>query len=244
MAIAYSKTAVGTNKKIDEDTVVVGKSVICNSSFTAGIWEGPIAIADGVGGNAAGDIASYEVCECLSKCKKVTLQDFKSINHTLFEMGQSNPFWRNMATTLSGIFVNTGSPVITMFHVGNTRIYALQANRYLKQLTEDDTTVNFLVKTGRLTEEEAEHYSGRNEITACLGGGNEKLLQMKIEYIPVEKYSMLLMTSDGIHDTLSIDEMEDAIEEGGDWMSAVCMLIDKAKAKGSTDDCTAIIVEL
>ena len=244
MAIAYIKTAVGTNKKIDEDTVVAGKSIICNSSFTASVVEGPIAIADGVGGNAAGDIASYEVCECLSECKKVTFQHFQSINKILLDMSKSNPEYRNMATTLSGIFINTDSPVITMFHVGNTRIYALQANRYLKQLTNDDTTVNFLVKTGRLTEEEAEHYSGRNEITACFGGGKEQLLQMRIEDIPVDTYSMLLMTSDGIHDTLSIDEMEDAIEEGGDWMSAICVLIDKAKAKGSTDDCTAIIVEL
>lgn len=243
MAKVYIKTAKAQQKTTSEDCVLAGSKIFSNAAASICVHDGAIAVADGVGGNAAGEVASREVCRALAQCQEIDLPHFQAINRILVAMSEAETSYHNMATTLSGISIRETSN-ITYFHVGNTRIYAIQASQYLKQLTEDDTTVNFLVKTGRLTEEEAENFPSRNEITACLGGGNEKLLQMSIRKLPVHMYSLFLLTSDGVHETLDIDEMEDVLAESEqDWLTAVCSLVARAQTKGSMDDCSAVIID-
>lgn len=91
--------------------------------------------------------------------------------------------------------------------MGNTRVYAVVNGKYLKQLTRDDTTLEYLLATGQLDSFTAESFERKNEITACFGADNTALLKLK--QIDTSGQDTLIVTSDGIHDYVSLDEMED-----------------------------------
>ena len=110
----------------------------------------------------------------------------------------------------------------------------------MKQLTIDDTTLNYLIETGRLTAEEAESFDRKNEITACFGGGRADLFKIKLNNIE-SVTSPILFTSDGIHDFLSIDQMEDIIAEYGLTEMACEEMISKARMLGSCDDVSIVL---
>ena len=238
----YAVTQKGPSKAENEDRILVGSTILSSGELCTEISAGMVAIADGVGGNNAGAVASQMVCEALASMDIPTLEALTKLNQALLERGRSDAALKGMATTLSGICFSDGQmPFI--FHVGNTRVYSIQAGQYLRQLTEDDTVVQYLVKTGKLTEEEAENYPSRNEITACMGGDQESLFRLKI--IPIEQVSgQYLLTSDGIHESLGIDELEDALGDDGSGLELRTInLIDLARQQGASDDCSVCIVE-
>lgn len=238
----YAVTQKGPSKVENEDRILVGSTTLSSGELYTEISAGMIAIADGVGGNNAGAVASQMVCEALASMDIPTVEALTELNLALLERSRSDADLKGMATTLSGICFPDGQmPFI--FHVGNTRVYSIQAGQYLRQLTEDDTVVQYLVKTGKLTEEEAENYPGRNEITACMGGDQESLFRLKI--IPLEQVGgQYLLTSDGIHESLGIDELEDALGDDGSGLeSRMVKLIDLARQQGANDDCSAMLLD-
>lgn len=238
----YAVTQKGPSKAENEDRILVGSTTLSSGELCTEISAGMIAIADGVGGNNAGARASQMVCEALASMDIPTVEALTELNLALLKQSRSDAALKGMATTLSGICFPDGQmPFI--FHVGNTRVYSIQAGQYLRQLTEDDTVVQYLVKTGKLTEEEAENYPGRNEITACMGGDQESLFRLKI--IPLEQVGgQYLLTSDGIHESLGIDELEDALGDDGSGLeSRMVKLIDLARQQGANDDCSAMLLD-
>lgn len=240
----YWHTIKGTGKGANEDRVLIGQSVKKDGSGQAELTRGFVAVADGVGGNQGGAEASDFVCQVLAQEKNPDREFFQHVNHLLIEKGAVNPVYRSMATTFSGIFLLPEKEDTILFHVGNTRVYAIQAGKYLRQITEDDTVVQRLVKTGKLTEEEVENYAARNEITACLGGGKESLLSLDEVHFRQNGPAQFLLTSDGVHEYLSTDEMEDILAQAkGDWQKAVLSLTEYALANGSNDDCTVILAD-
>ena len=140
-----------------------------------------------------------------------------------------------MATTLTGLCVKDG--VMKLFHIGNTRIYAMQGH-YLKQLTSDHTVYNWLKSLGRLEEAEA---CNKNEITSCFGGGDEKLLQ-KLQIQSVSAVKTLLITSDGIHEYVSIDDLENILNSDIPNEEKCTAMQEAAQNAGSTDDMTAVLI--
>lgn len=240
----YWHTIKGTGKHENEDRVLIGPSVKKEGSGESELTRGFVAVADGVGGNKGGAEAADFVCQVLAQEENPDRKDFEHVNHLLVEKGAVNPVYRSMATTFSGIFLLPEKEDTILFHVGNTRAYAIQAGKYLRQLTEDDTVVRQLVKTGKLTEEEAANYGARNEITACLGGGKESLLSLDEVHFRQQGPTQFLLTSDGVHEYLNMDEMEDILAQaGGDWQKAVISLTEHALANGSGDDCTVILAD-
>ncbi len=234
-------TQKGTNKQENEDRIIAGKSVIADGIFQTDISNGIIAIADGVGGNNAGAVASQFVACRLSSLEKATLDGFTTINEELLKRSMGNPQYSKMATTLSGLQITRDK--IWLFNIGNTRVYSLQNGKYLKQLTTDDSTLNHLLLAGRLTEEEAKDFNRKNEITACFGGSSRDLFQMKIISIEA-KLSSIVITSDGIHDYVSIDRMEEIIAENGISDGTCYLMIDEARANGSQDDASILLCDL
>ncbi len=240
----YWSTIKGTDKAESEDRVLVGQRISFEETSQAVIDHGFVAVADGVGGNYGGADAASFVCQSASTIDQPSKILFQRINHLLIEKSSSN-YAYNMATTFSGIYMVPGKADLVVFHVGNTRIYAIQAEKYLRQITEDDTVVQRLIKTGKLTEREAENYSARNEITACFGGGKETLLQMDEIHLRDKVPKQILLTSDGIHEYLSIDEMENILScVDDDKIKLVKAMVEQAIVNGSQDDCTAIFVDL
>ena len=233
----YACSQTGIGKLKNEDRMIIGQSVIAGGSFETDIETGIVAIADGVGGNNAGAVASHFVASRLSYGSDVTKEMLAQINDELIIQSKETPQLNNMATTLSGIQIHDGKN--TLFHIGNSRVCVLQGGKYLKQLTEDDTTLNYLIARGQLSPEDADDFDRKNEIIACFGGGNSNLFIMKLSVLEI--LSPILLTSDGIHDYLSVDEIEDIIDDNGISIIACKKMIEAARQNGSTDDASVII---
>lgn len=239
----YAITEKGDHSE-NEDRILINDTIVSVGSFEVECdGDLKICVADGVGGNNAGAVASSFVCENLKNIASISKNSLIDINTQLLEKSADDANFKGMATTLSGICI--GDNTTNIFHIGNTRIYVFQGS-YIKQITEDHTSVNWLVKTGKLSKKEAETYDRRNEITACFGGGNPALIS---SLVFEEKDEALLntkkivLTSDGVHEYVSIDELEDVLNnESLEPLSMCNDILIIAKAKGSTDDKSIIII--
>lgn len=231
-------TQKGTGKTENEDRIVVGKSVLAGGTLSGEIESGVLAIADGVGGNNAGSAASHFIAGKVCNLTDITVEALGEINEELLALSMKDAGYDGMAATLSGVMIADGKACL--FSIGNTRVYFLQGGKYLKQMTTDDTTLNYLLETGQLSAEEAENFDRRNEITACFGGGRADLFKIKLSKLEAV-VSPVLITSDGIHDFLSVDQMEDIIGEYGLTETACEEMISRARLQGSRDDASVII---
>ena len=239
----YAMTEKGEHSE-NEDRILINDNIISDVFFeTESNEQTIICIADGVGGNNAGAVASSFVCENLKNAASVNKNSLVDINTQLLEKSIENEIYKGMATTLSGICFDDA--IANIFYIGNTRIYVFQGS-YIKQITEDHTSVNWLVKTGKLSKKEAETYDRRNEITACFGGGNPTLINPLVFKENDEillKTKKIVLTSDGIHDYVTIDELEDVLNNESLGPLSMCNeILTIAKAKGSTDDKSIIII--
>lgn len=231
-------TQKGINKNENEDRIIVGKSIIASGTFIADVNEGAFAVADGVGGHNAGSVASHFVANKLCSAQVISVELMQKINDELISESKIDELQNGMATTLSGVFLKDNQT--QLFSIGNTRVYLLQSRKYLKQLTNDDTTLNYLLATGQLTPEDAENFDRKNEITACFGGGNSELFKIKVKNIDA-LVAPIMITSDGIHDYLNTDQMEEIIEQHGLCEKACLELINAARANGSSDDASVLL---
>lgn len=227
----YAATQNGIQKTQNEDRIALNHEVMAASTYEYECIEGFVAIADGVGGNNAGAVASQFVAEELGKCDH-TIENLTEINRKLIERSRTYEALAGMATTLAMVDFTEDSAKIT--YVGNTRVYAVVNGKYLKQLTRDDTTLEYLLATGQLDASTAESFNRKNEITACFGAGNPALLKLK--QIDASGLDALILTSDGIHDYVSLDEMEDIYCTENDRVKFCKKLIEQARKNGSMDD--------
>lgn len=238
IGIGYGKaecedTAVFNNTLVNDKTILLASDVFrC------------VGVADGVGGNAGGRIASRYVTHQMSQADflSMTQQDIHAfvtdINKDMIAHAASISDKSEMATTLTCVVAAKDG--YYLIHAGNTRLYVMQG-AYLKQLTVDHTTYNWLIECGQY---EAAESCRKNEINCCFGGGSQhyanRLVVEKVfdDYFP----DTLILTSDGIHDFVSIDCMEDALSSGYSDSEAAQIIADTARKNGSSDDTTIIIL--
>ena len=233
----YAATQKGVRKIQNEDRVVLNQNILSAGIHECECTEGFVAVADGVGGNNAGAVASQFVAEELGKCDH-TIKNLTEINRKLIERSRADEAFAGMATTLAMVDFTEDFAKIT--YVGNTRVYAIVNGKYLKQLTRDDTTLEYLLATGQLDSFTAESFERKNEITACFGAGSPALLKLK--QIDISGQDTLIVTSDGIHDYVSIDEMEDIYCAADDKVEFCKKLIDQAVENGSVDDASVMVL--
>ncbi|MEG2267789.1 MAG: serine/threonine-protein phosphatase [Acinetobacter sp.] len=234
----YVLTQKGANHSENEDRILIGHMVAAQGATSVEVADGILAIADGVGGNQAGAIASQFVVTQLCNEQHVSSETFARINQELFHLSLEKPEYNNMASTLTGIYI--ADHCTTLFSVGNTRVYLLQSNKYIKQLTKDDTTIQYLRDAAQLTTAEVEQFNRKNEITACFGGGRLDLCKIKISKL--EPITVpLMMTSDGIHDYVTPDQIEAIIMECGISLSACEEILSLARNAGSSDDISIML---
>ena len=237
----YAITKKGVGKPENEDRIIAGKTILSSRKHFTDERCTVIAVADGVGGNAGGAVASHFVANELCLLDHVDEDVLRGINDRLIALSASSDERRTMATTLSGICLSDGG--VCLYNVGNSRVYLLQGGKYLKQLTTDDTTAQFLISTGKLKEEELESYDRKNEITACFGGGNPELLKLRIDRLELQSGSFMI-TSDGVHDHLDADRIEDLIAEYGISLPCCEEIVKAAVANGSEDDMSIIFADI
>ncbi len=232
----------GVGKEQCEDTVLVGDMLICNDSSELSVAAADIVcVADGVGGNAGGYFASSFVAERIkgitnTEPDKIKLRQLlNDINMDLISEGTAKGF-STAATTLTGMVCIGNKECLV--HIGNTRAYVLQG-KYLKQLTSDHTVYNRLLKMGRIDDTSQ---SRKNEITNCFGGGNASLLE-SIVISDMQEFSTLLLTSDGVHDYIEIDELECLMTSDALGVRTCHNIIQAAIGAGSKDDISVVIVQ-
>ena len=235
----YVATKCGKSHSASEDTALVGTEIFVNTNATVPFPQlGFICVADGVGGNCGGAKASSYICTALAEAEGLhpdMLQHYLcEENEALIQLSNKASEYSNMATTLSGVYVVDDE--MFLFHVGNSRVYAKQGN-YLKQLTSDHTTYNWLLSTGNA---EAALVCNKSEITNCFGGGNASLIS-KLTVARCNNFSSLLLTSDGIHDYVDIDHLESILNGDAAGEEKCMQILSLAQAAGSKDDLTVIL---
>jgi len=236
----YVSTHAGKRHSISEDAVLVGSEVLTETSETVPMPEcGFICVADGVGGNRGGDQASQYVLGELSKHQETADSELaallKEINESLISVAAADGTATDMATTLTGFYVEDGQ--FRLVHIGNTRAYVKQG-KYLKQITSDHTTYNWLLSSGQV---EAAQKCNKSEITNCFGGNNPALLS-KLLVTECQQFGLALLTSDGVHEYVDLDSLEEIITGEGSLSEKCEEIAKRAIEAGSEDDISIVII--
>jgi protein phosphatase len=238
-------TDVGKVRAINEDNLIVEENL------------GLFMVADGVGGQNAGEVASKMAVETIrshlndkenplvgenreefSQDTNRMLSGIRLTNSAIYEAGQRNSEQRGMGTTISSVFIN--GDVMSLAHVGDSRIYRIRGER-LERLTMDHSMVEEQLKRGVITEEEAAESKYKNVITRALGA-EEKIEIDADEEVLLDRDKILLCT-DGLTDMVGDEEILRMILRNGDDPQKACeQLVDVANGKGGMDNITVILL--
>lgn len=207
-------------------------------------------VADGMGGHRAGDVASVLATSHLhtkwQDAEKLITPDaaekwledaIESVNHKIKAYSEEHEECQGMGTTV--VIAICTSNFVTIGHIGDSRIY--MANDFgFKQLTEDHSLVNELVKSGQITEEQAEHHPRKNVLLKALG--SEFSVTADIETLGFEQDNRILLCSDGLSNKVSKDEIASMKDFEGDWQDFCRNLVDLANERGGEDNITLAVV--
>lgn len=207
-----------------------------------------VAVADGVGGNPGGAMASHYVQEnLLQKAKKILsgeIADNKllpAINEDLDNYAKQQSGFERMATTFTCLKLSEDG--IGFIHTGNSRVFILK-NIYIQQLSHDFTTYQYLVDRG---EYDAAENCNKCEITSCLGGGaTRNLTGIDIKPIHIQHgLNYFILTSDGIHEYVDANFMEDVLARDDiDDLAKTDLFIEESLKNNSEDDKTVILINM
>ena len=213
------------------------------------ICEPPLfAVADGMGGARAGEVAARLAAAALEEGGAETrgaqgvTELIVEANRRIWERAVTDPATAGMGTTVTAALVDTDTGTVAIGHVGDSRAYLLR-NDVLDQLTTDHSLVAELVQSGVLTPEEAERHPQRSAITRALG--TEPTVEVEVLTVAGEPGDLFLLCSDGLPTMLSDEEILSALEGAGREPAAVAeALVTTANARGGEDNITVVLFEL
>ena len=241
---SYGATHVGRRRKSNED------AYLCDDEL--GLW----IVADGMGGHAAGEVASKEACDAIwgmvkrgrlsldgepterreMRAARLLEGAIQSATYMVFAIAELDVGKTGMGTTISAMMRLDEKVLIAQ--VGDSRIYRIRGG-IEEQLTEDHTLVAWQIKQGLITEEEAKRSRQRNVITRAVG--NRDYVQVDVSWLDAQMGDAFLLCSDGLHGYLRPDEVAEVASLGGEL--CVRRFIDLANSRGGRDNITAVIVE-
>jgi PPM family protein phosphatase len=213
------------------------------------VFEPPLfAIADGMGGARAGEIAAGIAASALREGRDDVIDEaslqaiVEEANRRVWEHSLADPSTAGMGTTVTVALVDAGAAQIVFGHVGDSRAYRLRGGR-LEQVTTDHSLVAELVQSGVLTPEEAERHPQRSAITRAVG--TESAIEVDVFTVPAEPGDLVLLCSDGLTDMLSEEEIASALVDAErDPARAAGALVAAANAAGGEDNITVVLFEL
>lgn len=210
----------------------------------AGSAEGPIlvAVADGMGGHVAGNVASNLAIETATAPAIdddiAAEQRVAAANDAIIELVGEDPTLSGMGTTMTlGIFERDGT--LRLAHVGDSRGYLLR-NGELSQLTDDHTVVAELVELGHLSSDAADDHPQRHLLTRSLGLGPVTVDGFSVE---LEASDRVLLCSDGLTTMLADEEIATILGEDKSVESVVWDLIEAANSAGGLDNTTVAVID-
>lgn len=235
MIDAAGASHVGRVRTLNEDSLVVVEGVV-------------YAVADGMGGHAAGEVASRIAVDRLAELGgspglrpgDITTA-IAEANELILMSSLEHPERRGMGTTVSGIAVVPvgGAAHWAVFNVGDSRVYRF-ADDVLTQVTTDHSEVEELVAAGQITGEQARSHPNRNVITRSLGTSPGPKADLWV--FPPRPIECFLICSDGLTGELDDDQIATVLREIPDADTAASALIQAAVDAGGSDNITVVVV--
>ncbi|MGW4941096.1 PP2C family protein-serine/threonine phosphatase [Actinoplanes sp. NPDC004185] len=212
------------------------------------VYAGPrlLAVADGMGGMAAGDVASNIVIAAMAPLDEDVPGDalvdalrhaVGTANQTLRDTVDANPHLEGMGTTLTAVLFS-GSK-IGMVHIGDSRAYMLRQGEFA-QITKDDTYVQMLVDEGRISPEEASSHPQRSLLTRALDGRD---IDPEYSVRQVLKGDRYLICSDGLSGVVSAETIGESMRDIQDPQACVERLVQLALRGGGPDNITVVVAD-
>jgi protein phosphatase len=245
--VAAGQTAVGCVRKHNEDNFLMEPEL------------GLFVVADGLGGHAAGEVASQIVVEKVGDFITQTAERDRTwpveyemdlsydgnrlkaalllADQAILSDIQANPERESMGSTVVACLAQGDR--VTLVHVGDSRAYLLNASG-IRQVTRDHSWVAEQVENGILTPDEARHHPFRNVITQALGNGGD--LDVAVQEIQVQELDRILLCSDGLSGMVQDQAIWDIVSQSVNVETATQNLINKAMENGGEDNITVVIV--
>ncbi|WP_249011302.1 Stp1/IreP family PP2C-type Ser/Thr phosphatase [Conexibacter sp. DBS9H8] len=202
-------------------------------------------LADGMGGAAAGEVASQIAIEAFRAglpakggSEERLAVVAQRANREIYDRARADPRLDGMGTTLTAVYLDADRRVLALAHVGDSRAYRLRDGE-LTRLTEDHSLVEELVKDGRLTEEEAFEHPQRSIITRALG--QEPIVEVDTLSYPAGPDDVIMLCSDGLTDMLPERTVAELLAAAPDLDTAASRLIDAANEAGGRDNITVVL---
>ncbi len=230
-------TDVGRLRAVNEDSILTAEPVF--------------AVADGMGGHAAGEVASQvalaSMQEQLAPGVDHTIEDLveavQAANRAIYQRALDDPNLRGMGTTLTGVAVvqRDGADRLAVVNVGDSRTYVVQ-DGILHQITRDHTYVEDLVAAGEITAEEARFHPRRHIITRALGIDPEVQVDAwEAVPGPGDRY---LVCSDGLFNEIDDGQIAAVLTGTEDPQEAADKLVELANAAGGRDNVSVVVVDV
>ncbi len=206
------------------------------------------AVFDGMGGAAAGEIASRIAGESFLRVLRENREGEPSFllrtaaltaNEEILRYAEKNPEAAGMGTTVSALFV--GGDGVYSLSIGDSRTYRLRGGE-LARLTRDDSYVQALIDRGAITREEAEYHPRRNVITAALGALPKGL--PRVNFFAKQAGDLYLLCTDGLTGMVSEEKIRNILCQGMPPEEAVGYLLAAANEGGGRDNITAAVLTL
>jgi serine/threonine protein phosphatase PrpC len=227
---AYARASdTGKKRRRNEDSYVVAPPLF--------------AVADGMGGAQAGEVASKLAAAALedtdsgsSSGQERVVSLIQEANRRVYARANTDPATSGMGTTMTVAIVE--GQVVTIGHVGDSRAYLVRAGR-LEQLTEDHSLVNELLKSGKLSPQEAETHPQRSVITRAVGTDPD--VEVDAFTVDALEGDVFLLCSDGLTDMVDDDGILDVVERYHDDLDRVAKSLVSAANRGGGEDNITVI---
>ena len=233
-------TDVGRKRLVNQDTVYI-------SDTPVGVLPNLYIVADGMGGEKAGDYASKSLIgymltyiEHTIKMPVTAIQGaIEYANANLFAEGSKNPNLSGMGTTVvaASIIDNT----LHVFNVGDSRCYVLDENS-ISQITKDHSLVEMLVSKGEITRESAEYKENKSKITRAVGA-EERVLIDSFE-VDLAGNEYVLLCSDGLTNMVDDRKIFNIISSSAGLKSSAKRLVEEANLSGGSDNISILLIDI
>jgi serine/threonine protein phosphatase PrpC len=255
----FARTDVGQIREHNEDNFLVADLtrkarglLEANRSLVVGPHGSLFAVCDGMGGAAAGEIASqlavdilYErMVDGLDGLPALTRDDLarrlvraiEAAGLRIFQEAKVDRTRRGMGTTVTAAALVDGH--LFFAQVGDSRGYLLRQGQ-LVQLTRDQSLVNQLIEAGQLTEEEAETFEHNNIILQALGTADT--VQVDLTYCELQRGDVLMLCSDGLSGMVRFDDIREVMRSTTEPVDTCKLLVERANQAGGHDNITVIV---
>ncbi|WP_235920205.1 PP2C family protein-serine/threonine phosphatase [Heliomicrobium gestii] len=238
----FAITDCGLVREHNEDAFLIHGDVFAQGEcHVSGVEEDfLIAVADGVGGASAGEVASRMVLTAMAamplnlSCEAID-RYIGAVNEQVLRYGEKHPPASGLGATLAGILCRQGK--VLCFHVGDSRVYRYR-DGYIKQMTRDHSLVETLYQMGTITREEMSGHPQKNRIWKYLGSGESIQADVQMIRGNFERGDVYLLCTDGLSDLVPPEEMEMVLSAASTLREGALALMEAARRRGAPDNVT------